>query len=345
MDDLSIKNYFQQLVVKFGQGWNRFWYTPTDLLPLSLIRIVVGIIALYVLLTYTNDIAFFFKEGGLLPVELTAEYLAEDAQFNPSTLSYLTYLDSPAALHMAHWIGAAVLVLFTIGYYSRITSVLALIVTLSYIHRAPLLTSEIESVLAMLQFYLCLGPCGGRLSADNWLAKRRAKDQPAQLEELASRKSFAAMVAIRLIQVHLSIVILMMGFAKLSGPGEITGGQWYDPWGTGEAVWWLIAKPQSRIIEGLTFLRDYPRLVAAWTHAIVLFELAFPILVWNRLARPLMLTCGILIWSSLALISGVGVLFVLLIVASISFYSPALLHRWLDRSDSTAESAPNVATA
>ena len=49
----------------------------------------------------------------------------------------------------------------------------------------------------------------------------------------------------------------------------------------------------------LSGLADHPRIVAAWSHAITLYLLAFPVLVWNRLARPLILAWGVAVWISL----------------------------------------------
>ena len=341
MNQLSIRGYFSRLLTGVGDGWNRFWFNPSDALPLAFTRIATGLAALYIHLTYTFDAAYFFKRGGLLPFSLTEQYQPIDAAFNPASLSYLSYLHTPTELQVAHALGAIILVLFTIGLFSRVTSILALIVTLSYIHRAPLATSEVEPILAMLQFYLCLGPCGARLSVDHFRALRTAAVNPTELEKLKTQKLFSTTIATRLIQVHTCLAVLMMGMAKLSGPSMLVGvDEWYDPWGAGEAVWWLIARPQSRMIEQLTYLRDWPYLVQAWTHAIVLFELTFPILIWNRLARPLMLGIAVVVWSSLALISGVAMMSVLLIAASFSFYAPTLLQHWVAKTQRTGTDTP-----
>ncbi|MDG2206720.1 MAG: hypothetical protein P8K78_02335 [Pirellulales bacterium] len=331
METLSMSNYVGRLTEGFGSGWNRFWYLPSDPLPLCLIRIVTGLFALLFVFSYTADLSYFFAQGGLLPFELTEQYQPNNAVYNPANLSYLSHLDSPLHLNVAHWIGIVILGLFTIGCFSRVTAVLGLIVTLSYIQRAPLLTSEFEPLLAALQFYLCLSPCGARLSVDRYLADRKGQSN------LDEKKYFSATLAIRLIQVHLCIVAAMMGLAKISGPGEIVGAQeWYDPWGTGEAVWMMISRPQSRLFESLTFLREHPYLVAAWTHLIVLVELLFPILIWNRLARPLVLVLGAVTWFSLMLISGIAPFYALLLVASLSFVSPGRVQRWLGAASRTA---------
>ena len=327
MEKSSVNDYFKRLSEGFGGGWNRFWYTPGDPLPLCLIRVITGLFALLFVGSYTSDLTYFFAQGGLLPFELTEQYPPYNAVYNPAALSYLSYLESPLQLQIGHWVGIGILCLFTIGFFSRVTAILSLLVTLSYIQRAPLLTSEFEPLLAALQFYLCFGPCGARLSVDRYLVDRKGQNQ---IEE---KKYFSATLAIRLIQVHLCIIAGMMGLAKISGPGEIVGAQeWYDPWGTGEAVWWMISRPQSRLFESFTFLREYPYLVAVWTHLIVLVEIFFPIFIWNRLARPLVLVLGAVTWFSLMLISGMAPFYALMLVAGLSFVGPERMASWFNKA-------------
>ncbi len=331
-------DYFNQLATRFGQGWNRFWYTPSDPFPLGVIRIATGIIALYVHATFTFDLVYFFGDGGILPTSLSSQIFGSVRVFDAGPLSYLTYLHTPAELYVAHAIGAVVLLMFTVGLFSRITAVLALIVSLSYIHRAPFATSEVDAVLVMLQFYLCLGPCGACLSVDRWRARRRTDraEDSAAAGSLAQPRSYGATVSLRLIQLHTCLICLMSGLARVAGPSELSGiTEWRDPWGMGEAVWWLIARPQSRLVD-LTFLRDVPMLVEFWTHAIVLFELSFGLLIWIKLARPLMLGIAAVMWGSLALISGVPVVSVLMLVANLSFFSAPFLRGVLRRSEMDA---------
>ena len=119
-------------------------------------------------------------------------------------------------------------------------------------------------------------------------------------------------IATRLIQVHLALWVAMMGFSKLGG----------DVWWLGTGVWWLVSRPESRLVD-LTWLARMPLLLNAWTHAIVLFELSFPILVWIPLARPLMLALGTVVWGSIALLTGDIPFALMMCVASMAFLSPA----------------------
>ena len=97
-----------------------------------------------------------------------------------------------------HVVGLAVLVLFTLGFWSRLTSILALVVILSDVHRGPMLTSQFEPVLTMVMCYLCLGPSGASWSLDRrWPVGGRRRRWPGRPPR-ARTPSWAATVSIRL---------------------------------------------------------------------------------------------------------------------------------------------------
>jgi hypothetical protein len=66
-----------------------------------------------------------------------------------------------------------------------------------------------------------------------------------------------------------------------------------------------------------------------WTHVIVAFELLFPVLIWNRLARPALLAAAVLVYVPLTLVTGLALFFASLLVANLAFVSPAVLERLL----------------
>ena len=49
---------------EFGQRWNRFWFTPADALPCSVLRIVVGLYFVKSLVTKMSVMLL----GGVLPM-------------------------------------------------------------------------------------------------------------------------------------------------------------------------------------------------------------------------------------------------------------------------------------
>lgn len=312
----AIQDYFRQFLE--GGAWNQFWFAPRDARTISLIRIAVGAMALFTIASFTPDLITFFGPDGLLPAAtVRAVVLAEDMAGGQTQLAHGKYLmainylawfeNEPAMLWGAHAVGIVVLIANLVGFKSRITSVLALVVTLTYIHRGQVFNSQLEPILSMVMAYLCLGPSGAYYSIDRWLATRSGGEPMVA-------PNIGANIATRLIQVHLSAVYIMMACGKLVGFGGADG----EVWWSGEAVWWLIAKPGGSLVD-LMWLHAHPFVVDAWTQAIVFFELAFGIFIWKRWARPALLVLAVPMWLSLALLTGLIPWCLMMLVANLAF--------------------------
>ncbi len=130
--------------------------------------------------------------------------------------------------------------------------------------------------------------------------------------------SSSANVATRLMQVHLALIYFAMAMAQLRE----------ETWWQGTAVWWMMAKSDSRLVD-LTFLnrafdgmglgQAFVYLINFLTHIIVLYEFCFAFLIWNSLARPILLMLGVFIWTGLALICGSVSFAILMMIASLAF--------------------------
>lgn len=317
----SVRNYLLELTEGFGAGWNRFWFTRRDPFALGVMRLLTGLVAFYVIFTYGPDLETFFGENGLLTLEnvktLNTTLREPDGVWR---FSYLDLLKTPSSLRAGYVAGLVVIGLFTIGLQSRIASILALLVVQSFIHRGPVLTAQVEPILVMVMFYLCLGPSGASLSIDAWLTKR-SRSKAGFVDSGEVKLSAAANISTRLIQVHISLLYAVMGLSKLVAVG------WWD----GGGAWWLVARPESRLFD-FSFLSDHIYIVNAWTHSIVLYELAFPVLIWNRLARPLMLTLGLVYLILLGLASGLLTFVAMLFIANLAFVAPTTLRAILGNS-------------
>ena len=308
----AIAEYFRELVVAAGDSWNRFWFTPSDPSALGVLRIVAGLTALYLHITLSFDLVRLFGPEAILSSELIGTML------DGPRPTYLDFFSTPAELWTVHLLGGMVLVLFTIGVFTRVTSVLALAVMLSTVHRAPVLTAEVEQVLAFAMFYLCIGPSGKAFSLDAWHDRtRRAALPPIRSKELEPRTEFfTATVATRLIQLHVALVYGMMAVVMLSSPNA--------SWWLGDAVWFLIARPESRFVD-MTWLADFPLLLNAWTHWIVLYSVVFVSLVWNRWSRPIVLLLGVPHWLLLSLVSGRPLFCLFMLALNMAFIPAAIV--------------------
>ena len=348
----SPREYFSALTTTVGENWNRFWYTPSDPFSTSILRIIIGIAALYFVLSHSADLIRWFGNDGLLPSDTvtTLEQTIESADPGVASISmpslrmsYLHWIRSPFWLWTAHVTGLLIIVMFTIGLATRYTALLSFVVVISYINRAPMITGEFEPLLSMLLLYLCIAPAGVYLSLDRFLATRHNSINKGQQEDGPST-SITATIAVRLMQIHLSMFYLLMPLSKLAGR------TWWD----GEAVWWLITRTEARIVD-LTFMHNVPDLVYLWTHLIVLFELCFAVLIWNRWARPLLLMLSVPMWISLGLITGL-VSFSMIMLAGNLVFIPAEVQRdawnWLmaktgikAQQDDPIQAAKETATA
>ncbi len=319
----QVTDYFARLTAAFGESWTRFWFIPGDPAALCAIRLLTGAVVVYLHATLSFDLIRFFGPDGLLGV-------SDIAPLEASSFSYLNYLSTPSELWTVHLIGLAVLILFMAGWLTRITSVLALVVFLSDIHRAPMITGRTESIAAMVMCYLCLAPCGRRFSLDGLLARRAAFASAAGIVK-DQGLSTSSTIATRLIQIHLALLVAMMGLSKLLA----------ETWWSGGGVWWLIARPESRLID-LTALYATPKVIDLWTHVVVLFELIFPVLIWVPLARPLLLAIAVVVWTSLALITGDIIFALMLAIASMAFISPGALQACCRRTSHSSAGATQL---
>jgi hypothetical protein len=295
-------------------GWNRFWFTPSEPATLGLIRILVGGMLFYTHLVWSLDFMSFFGPQGFINSELLAKIPGRHW-----TWSHFEWIHSPAALWAIHIAALVVFALLTLGLFSRVMSVLAYLLTVSYVNRVPLALFGLDDMNAMLAMYLIVGPCGDAFSLDRWLAKRRAGG------ELPERASVGANAAIRLIQVHLCIVYLFSAAGKLMG----------DSWWGGGAIWLSIGNLEYQSLD-ITWLVNYPLLVNMITHATVYWELSYCALVWPRLTRPLVLAMAVAVHLGIALCMGMMTFGLVMIIANVAFLSPALVRRVLDRKRPTA---------
>ncbi len=69
-------NYFRRLSSGFGGWWTRFWFTPSDAIVLSLVRVLTGLVALWWYLTLLPDLQNWFGPDGIFSLEL-ARYSTE----------------------------------------------------------------------------------------------------------------------------------------------------------------------------------------------------------------------------------------------------------------------------
>jgi hypothetical protein len=304
-------DYLQDLSRGTLRGWDRFWFTPADPATFCLIRLLAGLMLFYTHLVWTIDLEAFFGPAPWLSVEAL-----EAANPSSYALSYLYYVESPGLLWTLHIAALVVLAMFALGLFSRATSVLAFVITISYANRVPGALFGLDVINALLALYLMLGPSGACYSLDRLIVRWRAgRELPPP------RASVSASIAIRLIQVHMCIVYLFAGLGKLQG----------DSWWDGTAMWLAVGNLEYQSID-MTWLAGWPLLVNLLTHVTIVWEVSYAALVWPRLTRPIVLALAIPLHLGIACFLGMITFGLVMLIGNLAFVPPSIVRTVLSRS-------------
>ncbi|MBX9787731.1 MAG: HTTM domain-containing protein [Pirellulales bacterium] len=310
-----IVDYLRELARGTVAAWDRFWFTAVDPATLSLIRILAGAMLFYTHLVWTRGLDDFLGPNSWLQPEAVRTYLNSISGEQSFAWSYFWLIDSPWQLWTVHFAGLVVFAMLTIGWHSRITSVLAWLITVSYVNRLPGSLFGLDQINGLLSMYLMLGPCGARYSVDRWSATRRLAS-PAALPVAAS---VGANIATRLMQLHMCVIYFFAGISKLQGPS------WWD----GSALWGAVANLEYQSID-LTWLATWPLTVAVMTHVTIAWEVSYCALVWPRLTRPIVIALAIPLHMGIAFGLGMKTFGLVMLIGNAAFISPWVVRRVIE---------------
>jgi hypothetical protein len=302
------ERYLADLCRAVARGWNSFWYTPVDPTLLGLIRLLTGTMLLYNHAIWGLVLKDFFGPDSWLSQDLVADIFR--AQYVYSFWQWVP----PRWVWLAYALSMTILFWFTIGLWTRISSILSLIVVISFAHRVPEALFGLDKVIAMLTLYLAIGPSGCALSVDSWLARRRAGDRgPAA-------PSVAANFTLRLINVHMCIIYLVAGLSKLQGTA----------WWNGQAMWMVLGNLEYQAID-MTWLAWHPWLIELLSHFTLFWELTFCVLIWVPILRPLVLFESLVLHLAIGACMGLWTFSLVMLIGCASFLPPDGVSRLLKK--------------
>jgi hypothetical protein len=257
-----------------------------------------------------------------------------------TTYSPFFHVTSRAGINTLHAVHLAVIVLFTLGVCTRVTSVLTWLAGLAYIQRNPIALFGQDTMMNLCLFYLMLAPCGATWSVD-WLINRYRAGRDALAAgrrppaETAPKPLVSANVVIRLIQINYCLMYLSAGLSKLKG----------DSWWRGTAVWYTMTNPEFSPLHIGAFRNlliwlcqsDHRWLWEGYMNVMNIFtlclEIGLPFLVWTRL-RPLFIFGAILLHMGIALNMGLIVFSLFMFALMLAWMTPAAIRRVFARPPS-----------
>jgi hypothetical protein len=280
-----------------ARAWNTFWYRPADPTLLGLIRILTGLMLLYTHAVWGLVLADFFGSRSWLSPALVRTMQADQYAYS------FWWMVPDGSLWAAYAISMAVLALFTLGLWTRVTSILSLVIVISFAHRAPSAMFGLDQINAMLTLYLAIGPSGQALSLDALRHRRRQGDESPR-----PAPSAGANLSLRLINVHMCVIYFFAGVSKLQG----------ESWWTGEAMWRAVSNLEYQSAD-LTWLAWHPLLINLMTHVCVLWEISFCFLIWRPWLRPLVLLVAVALHVGIGAFLGMWTFGLIMLVGCTSF--------------------------
>lgn len=249
---------------RFLARWH-WWTEPVRAERLAALRIgVAAILLLDILFAYLPHVRDFYG-----PNSLGSPQVFWNDQPG-SSWSLLGHVESQRGfcLALAVWAGAAALLL--VGLFSRASAASAWGLSQSFLALNPNIHNAGDTVRTMILFYLMLTPCAAAWSLDCW---RKQSGKPA----------FVYPWALRLLFVQMTVIYFYNGVHKLMGP----------QWRAGTSLYYVMGD--------LTLTRlsaaDLPvpfALTQILTWTVMVWEVAFPVLVLLPSTRKMALVVGVL---------------------------------------------------
>jgi len=248
------------------------------------------------------------------------------------------HIHTPTEMAAAHAVMLVVMLMFTLGLFTRVTAVLTWLCAVSYIHRNQQVLFGQDTMMNILLLYLMVSNCGAALSLDRLIARYRAAkaslkrcghiDGPTAAFLAAPPPSVAAGFAQRLLQIHFCFIYLASGLSKLKGPA------W---WNTG-AFWDTMANPEFTMLhyqwyQDILRAMVEHRIVYATAAAVMVgftfvMEIGLPFLVWTRL-RPYLVIGGCLLHFGIGAFMGLLIFSLLMMTMLVGFLPGPVIRRQL----------------
>jgi hypothetical protein len=288
---------------------------------LHALRVLAGLVFLAWLLGFAGHQHALFGLGGWFDSQAYRE-AARLPGGTPAPVGWsILYLcgTSKAMLTAVYWGSLAVLMLFTLGVWTRLTAVLTYVVVASF-SANPALAYDGDYLLILVAFYLMvgyvlLGQWGRPLSlaarllgpADTILFRHR-QGRPA---------SHAATLAVRLLQLHFAIVVLSSGLHKLQ----------FGDWWSGLGLWYPLHPPLETTRASLkAHAGDLPRyffVLSLAQYVMLAWQLGFPVFAWRPRWRVVLVGGAVVGWLGSLLVYGLPLFGPVLLLASLSYLTPA----------------------
>jgi hypothetical protein len=275
---------------RLESAWRQFWFAEIPPHTYALVRMLIGLVGVATI-AGAWDRAFWDVDG-LMPVT--------------GAWGYRGWLLSHGLAHIAGVLVRDLLLIvfacMTVGFRTGIMVPLAFFGSAGMLSWNILPFSAAQQLLHELPFCLMFVDSGSVWSVDAWQRARGGQTRTPRR---------VPMWPLRLMQFQLALLYLSAGLWKM---GNAT-------WRSGLALHYVLNNHTYQRIPG-----DLPAAffigTVALTYLTVIWELAFPFLVWFRLTRPAMLAIGVFLHLGMFVSMEVGAFTPTVLIPYLAFLDP-----------------------
>ena len=251
-------------------AWNSFFFAPQSPLPIALFRILYGLLVIATLLLLRPDWLTWYGPHAWLSVP-TMHTLEPGPRLNLFTI----IPQNDAWIEALFWVFLASASLLTVGFLTRINSLLVFLCLTSIQQRNLYITSGGDTFLRLAGFFLIFAPAGAALSIDRLIRIRLGKEGASILP----RSPWAQ----RMIQFELALLYFSSFCWKVQGA----------PWIQGTALYYVYHLDEfHRFPMPSLFLRPAILKLGSWMALALEFSLG--VLIWIKELRYFILVLGVL---------------------------------------------------
>ena len=255
--------------------WNRFFFAEQSPVPLALFRIVYGLLVIVTVLLLKADWISWYGTHAWMSLDTMRE-LEPGVRLNLFTI---LPKDDRSVIAL-FWIFLASAVLLTVGFLSRLNSIVVYLCLASIQQRNLYILHGGDTFLRVAGFFLIFAPAGAALSVDRLLRVWRGREQ----SEVPAHRLWAQ----RMIQIELSLVYFATFCWKLKGTA----------WMEGSALFYIFHLFELQRFP-LPDLLLQPGILKLGTWSAMVLEFSLGTLIWVRRIRYKVLAAGLLFHLSL----------------------------------------------
>jgi hypothetical protein len=258
----------------FAEVWNRFFFAKQSPVPIALFRMIYGLLVIATLVLLRPDWLAWYGTHAWISLQ-TMQTVEPGTRLNLFTVIPQTdgWIDA------LFWVFLGSAILLTVGFLTRINSVIVFVCLASIHQRNLFITHGGDTFLRLAGFFLLFAPAGAAFSLDRLLRIWQAKRGSEQAALIQPQRPWAQ----RMIQIQLSLLYFAAFCTKVKSPA----------WLNGTALYY---------IYHLDSLRRFP--VPAWFlsptmlkwggWSALALEFSLGVLIWVKDLRYILLALGLL---------------------------------------------------